>query len=357
MRSAGGCCAVSDTSLKRRRPTSYDVARLAGVSQSAVSRAFNPDATASAEMREKVRLAAATLGYRPNALARAVNRQSSKVVGLVLSTETARHFPDVTLALTRSLGDRGFATMLFTPSDRAEALSVVEHILNYRNDGVIAAGLMPDEAVRLLEAADVPVILYNRTSATPACSVSCDHFGSGAMIGRRLVELGHRHIAVIDGPEESSVARERAAGVVHGIGDAGWCRIIRKVGDYSYASGARAMRELGDVAVTAVVAISDTMALGAHDVAVGPLGLDVPRDLSIVGFDGIASAEWLHYRLTTVAQPVARMAHAAVELLEGRILGAGDMGCSRIISGEWLAGATLGPAPCRQRPTLGLSHG
>ena len=145
-----------------RRLTSADVARVAGVSASAVSRAFTPGASVAPAKREHILRAARELGYRPNVMARAVATRRSNVVGLILFNETNRHHPGVLLALSQAFSKIGVRVMLFLIEEVGETSAVIDHILSYQLDGVIAAAPISQEDLNHLTASQVPLLFYNR---------------------------------------------------------------------------------------------------------------------------------------------------------------------------------------------------
>lgn len=310
---------------RKSRARAVDVATAAGVSQSAVSRTFTPGASVSDEVRGRVLKAAKRLNYRPNAMARAVTTRRSNVLGIIEAIDTNLHYPEVLAELSRAIAKRGMRVMLFTLDRMTEIEDVVDHIWSYQVDGVVALVGLEDRHVRLLEEHGVPVALFNRRPGDYAVSaVTCDHRACGRMIAQRLLHAGHRRFGLIDGPEASSVARERLDGVREALAAAGPGRgeIASARGDYSYTSGHAAMATLLAGAggrPDAVVAANDMMALGALDHARHVARLDVPAALAVTGFDGIGPTRWDSFRLTTVRQPVMRMADATISVLCERI--------------------------------------
>lgn len=304
-----------------RRLTSEDVARAAGVSASAVSRAFTPGASVSDEKRARIVRAAKELGYRPNVMARAVATRRSNVVGLILFYETNRHHPEVLLALSRAFSALGLRIMLFLIEEDEEIGGVVEHILSYQLDGVIAAASVPSEHRAQLERAQVPLLFYNRSDEAQVPSVSCNHLASGEMIARHLLAAGHRAFALIHASADSLVGRERMHGVEQQIARDGAEVVAEFRGDFDYHHGVAAARSWAARDVrdfTAVIAANDVMAIGAKDALV-QLGRRVPEDVAVAGFDGIEAGRWLSYLIPSVVQPIEAMAQAAAEMMTRRI--------------------------------------
>ena len=212
----------SADSARRRRPTALDVALAAGVSQSAVSRSFTPGASVSPAVRARVLTAAKALGYRPNAMARAIMTRRSGLVAIVVAVDTNLQYPEALSELARALSRSGRRIMLFAIDAMREVDAVVDQIWSYQVDGVVALVGLTDAQVALLEDHDVPVVLYNRLPGRRVVSsVGCDHDGCGRLLAEHLLGLGHRRFAVVHGPLHSSVASERLGGVAAALAAAG----------------------------------------------------------------------------------------------------------------------------------------
>lgn len=301
--------------------TSVDVARLAGVSQSAVSRAFTPGASVSPRMRKRVEDAATRLGYQPNAHARSLTTGRSRIVGLVLSSLDNLLYPAVTEKLALRLQQDGYHLLMFV-SDQRDSDDLVREILQYRVDGIVlGATTLSSGLARRCAQARIPVVLFNRVMAASGVvsSVRSDNVGGAAEIARFLVAGGHRRIAYVAGREDSSTNLERERGFTEGLAALGHAVCARSVGDYAVEGARRATLALfgGDEGVRpdAVFVAGDLMALSVMDTLRHELGLRVPQDVSVVGFDGVPQAAWPSYRLTTFEQPVGDMVEAAVDLL------------------------------------------
>ncbi len=309
----------------RERTTSLDVARLAGVSQSAVSRVF-AGASASKATIAKVRRAAAELGYRPNSLARAMITGRSRIIGLVVAYLENQFYPVALELLSRSLQARGYHVLVFMAENATEGVpDVVQSLIDYQVDAIITASVgMTSELTNLCETAGIPVVMFNRSQDDPRLSaVTSDNREGGRAVARFLVAGGHRRIAHIGGWQGASTGRDRAGGFVEGLREAGLEPADFVDGMYSReiaAEAARATfgrRDRPD----AVFVGNDHMAFAVMDVLRFELGLAVPEDVSVVGYDDVPIAAWPAYSLTTVSQPVGRMVEATVDLLIARIEG------------------------------------
>lgn len=307
----------------RKRATSYDVAELAGVSQSAVSRVFQPGASASKEMRDRVMSAANKLGYRPNAIARGLITQRSNMVAVVISKQTNLYYPEVLVQLTQRFSERGIRVLLFTLEHERNIESTLEQMLQYQVDGVITAAMLSPEQLAIIEKADIPVIFYNRTLPERLVnSVRCDQEEGERWLVGELVGAGHRSFGIVEGPADSIVSIERKTGALNELAEKGITDITAVAGDYGAESGRACFAELvrrRGGPPDAVIAANDVMAIGCIDEAREAFDLNVPQDISIVGFDGVGPARYAAYDVTTVRQPVQRMTESAVSMLLERI--------------------------------------
>ena len=310
--------------------TSLHVARLAQVSQSAVSRTFTPGASVSELTRSKVNDAARQLGYRPNAIARSLITKRSRIIGVVMSQLDNQFYPVVLEKLSQRLRRDGYHVLLFI-NDRDESDGVLAEILQYQVDGIVMASTVLSSALaRDCADAGSPVVLFNRMSrqaaneAHPASAVTSDNEAGARMVAGHLVAGGHQRIAYLAGLEASSTNLDRERGFREELALLGTRIHSRAVGNYSFEGAQRAARELfanGQDRPDAVFVGSDHMAIAVMDVLRTELGLKVPDDVSVVGFDNVPQAAWGAYQLTTVEQPVDLMIEATATLLREQIDG------------------------------------
>ena len=325
-----------------RRGTSYDVALLAGVSQSAVSRCFREGGSVSPEMRRRIMVAAKQLGYRPNAIAQGLITRRSNMVAVVISNLTNLHYPEVLAELTTRLSARGIRVLLFTLAHESEIDAIIDHIWRYQVDGAIVAARLSRDQAAAFRDARIPLVLYNRQmEEAPVASVMCESGAGEALLVDGMIASGGRRFAIIAGPVDSTVGEDRVRAAIDRLTHAGIGPVPIDRGDFSYESGhAAATRLLADGPVDAIIAANDVMALGAMDAARIDFGLDVPGQLSVVGFDGVAPARWASYALTTVRQPVGRMTEAAISMLVERIEDPSIGPERRLFSGDLMRGAS-----------------
>lgn len=298
--------------------TSTDVAKLAKVSQSAVSRTFTPGASVSEKTRDKVMAAAAKLGYRPNALARAVISGRSRLIALLVAYLDNQFYPIVLEKFSRALQERGFQVLLFM-TEPGKQDEVVHQILEYQVQGIVmASATLSSNLARECADTGIPVVMLNRYVATsPASSVTSDNIEGGRLAADFLVRAGHQRIAYIAGAEDSSTNRDREAGFYKGLGEHGMTAWGRAVGGYSFEGAAEAARQLfsGKEKPDGVFVANDHMAFSVMDVLRYELKLKIPRDVSVIGYDDVPEASWKGYDLTTISQPPDRMIEEAVNIL------------------------------------------
>ena len=306
-----------------KKPTSIDVARLAGVSQSTVSRIFTPGAKVSAATRDKVLAAARALGYQPNAIARSLIMQRTNIIGIVMAQITSPFYPYVLEKFIQKLQILGRQVLLFSAAPNQDIDDILPLVLQYQVDGLIItsatlSSAMADACVQ----SGTPVVLFNRYILTAQTSaVCCDNVAGGRLVADFLLDTGHRRLAYLAGSENTSTNTDREKGFTAQLRERGQADWLRAQGAYTYQSGYDAALELLQRSdrPDAIFCANDIMAQGVLDAARFALGLLVPDDLSIVGFDDIPAAEWPAYNLTTVRQPVEQMIEATVALLLERL--------------------------------------
>lgn len=307
------------------RVTAADVARLAGVSQSAVSRVFTPGASASKKTAEKVRAAADVLGYRPDPLARAMSTGRTRIIGLVVGYLDNMFYPLVLERLSRALKAEGYRILVFM-TDRAgtDVDEVMRDLIDHRVDGIITASVgISDALTTRCAAAGIPVVMFNRGQDDPRLTeVTSDNIAGAARVAAFLMAGGHERIAHVAGWQGSSTGRDRAEGFGRALAAAGREPVAVIDGEYDQETAAAAARSLAG-RVDAIFVGNDHMAFAVMDALRHDMGLRVPEDVSVVGYDDVPMAAWPSYRLTTIRQPVDVMVARAVGALLRRIGGEG----------------------------------
>jgi len=334
-------------SSRSPRATSYDVAREAGVSQSAVSRTFKPGASVSDKTRQKVLKAAESLGYRPNAIARSLISRRSNMVAVLVSAQLGVYYPEALFQLTSQFSAAGQRVLLFTIETEADVDAALDQIWQYQSDGVISASFLAPHHHEWLRARGIPVIMFNRYfDDTPTTHIWCDSGDAATALVQRLHADGHSRVALLDGPEESMVARLRMDSVRSALRAHGLEEVASARGTFLYDSAASAVTSmLAHASPTAIIAANDMMAMGVMDALRDAHGLSVPRDISVTGFDGIGAARFSAYDLTTIRQPVRRMAEAAVALLLERVESPDTSDERRVLNSTLVIGSSTCLAP------------
>ncbi|WP_308917624.1 LacI family DNA-binding transcriptional regulator [Jannaschia sp. LMIT008] len=306
--------------MGNRRITAQDVARHAGVSQSAVSRAFTPGTSVSPRMAAKVRRAAEELGYRPNATARTLITGRSRIVGLVVYYLDNPFYPDVVERLSIALQAEGYHVLLFTASPTlGDVEPVLQRILDYQVDAIVMVSIsLGSTLARRCAALDIPVLLFNRDQpGADMLAVTTDNVAGGRLAARALLRGRPRRIAHLAGFEGASTQIDREAGFRAALSEAGHTLHSRAVGNYRYDVARDAARTLlaRSDRPDALFCGDDQMAFAALDVARHEFGLRVPRDLAVVGYDDVPQSAWPSFDLTSVRQPVETMVGRSINLL------------------------------------------
>jgi LacI family transcriptional regulator len=308
------------------RPTLRDVANAADVHPATASRALNPETRRLVNARtvERVLRAARSLGYRPNPHARTLKTARSATVGLVIPDLTNPLFPPIARGVEDVLGQAGYSAWIVnTDNDEAREATAVESLRDRSVDGFIfATAKLRHPIAEQLVATGTPVILVNRrTEHAGIPAVTPDDAGGVAEAMRHLVELGHRKIAHLAGPQALSTGVNRLRAFQHALQDHGLESAPERVAvceAFTEEAGAKAVNRLLDSGAefTAVLAGNDLLALGCYD-AFEKRGLVCPDDISVVGFNDSSFMEKLRPPLTTVHIPHYEIgAEAARMLLE-----------------------------------------
>lgn len=305
--------------MKRRSITSRDVAELAGVSQSAVSRTFSPNAKVSEKMRKKVMDAARELGYRPNTIARSLITRSSRTIAVVTYSLQNPFYSFMLERASRFFQGQGYhLLLLFAPSSGGfDAL--LDDIIKSQVEGVLMLAItISEQQAQVVADFNIPVVIINRTVNYSGISqVSSDNFQGGYWAGQHLASLGHERIAYLAGLPDSSTDEQRRAGFLEGLASAGTDCYATEVGNYRFDDACQSARRLFSTPLPpdALFAANDLMAIAAMEILRHDLEMKVPEDVSIIGFDDVPMASWPSHSLTTLQQPVDLMIMRATELL------------------------------------------
>ena len=321
-----------------RKATIRDVARVAGVSTATVSATLTGSAPVSEALAERVRAAVATVGYRPDAIARSLRRGETRMLGLLLADITNPFTTAVVHAVEAAAHARGYTLMLCnSDEDPAKERTYLDLLRAQRADGVMLmpVGFGRDYGQQVRRMLDAPAVLVDRTIP----GMQLDAVTVDGAIGTRqavaqMVRLGHRRIGILAGPAGVSAGDERLAGYRAALDEAGIAFDPALVRDGAFRQDPAHAATLdllrGPEPPTAMFAANNLMAIGMMR-AVAEMGLDCPRDLSVACFDDFDWAEAFQPRLTTVAQPTEAIGAAAVSLLLDRLGEAPPPGLRHII--------------------------
>lgn len=305
--------------MKKKAVTSRDVAELAGVSQSAVSRCFSPNASISDKTRAKVLEVARKLGYRPNSIARSLITRSSRTIAVVTSQLDNPFYSLVIDRASRLFQQKEYHLLLFLVEDDGESEGIMDEILQSQVDGILmlTASLTSSFAEECVER-NIPVVMINRIVDFEGVSqVSSDNYQGGYWVGSFLASSGHERIAFISGIPSSSTSEYRRKGFTDALAAVGEeCWAVEQ-GDYLFDRAKEATRRLFARAPypDAIFAANDHMAIAVIETLRAEFGLRVPEDISVVGFDDIPISAWSSFQLTTVRQPLEDMVSEAASLL------------------------------------------
>lgn len=318
------------THRRSEGPTIMEVARVAQVSRQTVSNALNAPERVRADTLERVLAVIDELGYQPNRMARSLRTQSTRQIGYRLDpdrSDTASVLQDRFLhALTTAAESAGYLLLLFSAGQTTDELTRYADMLRTGSvDGFVLSGIDPgDPRPSWLAQRQAPFVCFGTPdpdgSAADMLTVDVDNARGAEMVVDHLVARGHRNIAFLGWPPTSGPGETRKHG---------WQRAMRKHGLTanrcvraldSVSDSARAARQLLDEtpAPTAVVAASDTFAMGCY-AAARQRGLEIGRDLAVVGFDDSPTAAVVSPALTSVRQPLDKVGHTVMRLLIGRL--------------------------------------
>jgi len=311
---------VSKKLGSRRAPTESDVAKLAGVSQSAVSRAYTKGASIAQKTREKILQAAKELGYQPNLMARSLATNQSNIIALAISNLENPFYANVAQQLSSQLREIGKHILLFTSPSDDETDPMLERALSYQVDALIMTATMASPELALqCKKAGVPIVQINRGSKIAGVStVWGENHRAGEVAAEHLLKTKHKKFAFVAGSKTSSTSQMRQDGFIEHLAKSGIKNVPIEYGEYSFSGAANAARKLLSTKnrPDAIFCASDYMAFSVLDVAKREFNLNVPNEVSIIGVDDVPEASHLAYDLTTFSQPAGALAKAAIEIVE-----------------------------------------
>lgn len=330
--------------------TIVDVAARAGVSTATVSRVLSGSAMALPETRERVLEAARELAYRPSGVARALKRAETRTLGLLVTDIANPFFPQIVRAVEDEAHARGYGVLLCNAADDpAREIATLDLLVERRVDGiVVASGRATRRLGRRLAELPIPVVLVNADVRWPGVAVIGTTQRTGARLAaEHLLGLGHRRLAFVGAPAGHAAGGPRRAGVLDALRAAGLGADALEIvpGDGRVEGGAASVERLleGRARPTGIVAYNDLAAIGILR-GLRSVGLRVPADASVVGFDDIEPASWTEPPLTTIRQPTTEMGRWAVERIAGALRGAASD--DRVaLEPELIVRGSTGPPP------------
>lgn len=297
--------------------TIYQVSELAGVSLATVSRVMNNNARVSEATRNKVLDAMAQLGYRPNSIAQSLASNRSNSVGILVSELHGPFYGEMLSGIENECRAAGKHVIIAAGHSEAESeKDGIEFLISRNCDALILhVEAVSDDYLTKLAGGKLPIVLINRYIAKLADNcISLDNELGGYLATQQLLQQGHTQLAYIAGPMWKSDAKDRYAGHLRAMAEHGltFNPALLAEGDFRDSGGSACMQRLlaTKLPFTALICANDEMAAGAMEVA-REQGLQVPQDLSIVGFDNLILARYIYPKLTTIDYPIGEMGRMA----------------------------------------------
>jgi len=332
--------------------TLKDVAELAGVSRSAVSRTFTDGASVSEKTRRKVEKAAEKLGYTPNILAQGLATRRTKLIGLVSNNFHNPIFLEVFDQFTRKLQDSGLRPLLVNLSDETDPQNSVRMLRQYSVDGVVvASSTLPPEFSKAFKDAGVPVVnSFGRYSSAPQFHVvGIDNVECGKMAAEALLQRGYKRVAFLGGPEKATSTQDRYKGFREELANFPEISLTVSFADaYSFDAGRAQMQRLLSESAPAEAYFcgDDVLSIGVLS-AIRDAGLKVPEDIGLIGLNDMEMAGWQNINLTTIRQPVQQIINSSVELIVSMLDDPGRYPETRLFPCSVVERGTLRPVPIK----------
>ena len=306
----------------KKNATSQEVAKLAGVSQSAVSRCFTKGASISSRTKLRVIEAAKKLGYKPQSYSTSTsNLDEGGLVGVILPYITNRYYPEVLIELHEALRHSGYRVLLITTDDGEELDdNLIQPYLKEKLIAIVSATKPTDAFVENCLNKQIQLIAFNRNWKIPTLSsVTCDHRYGGEAAAEHFINNGHTKIGIIEGPTGSFVSTERCKGFKNYIKNSKKIKLFSEKGNFTYEGGFESTKKLLKNDITAVFCADDIMAFGCLDCIKQNTKLSIPKQIEIIGYDDISTANWHSYNLTTIRQPIRKMSKLITQIIDDNL--------------------------------------
>ena len=305
--------------MNRKRMTSKELAKLAGVSSASISRAFSPEAPMKSVTRDRILAMAREHGYQPNAIARSLNNQRSRLVAVVVNAIGNPCEAEEQQLLVHRLQARQLLPITLCCADHDDRLQLMRLASTYQVDYVVVFSDMVSmqDAVDIFHTTRPIIVSFEPLQSESVSSISIDGYAAATQIIDKIVGEGKQRFAYLSGTKSSWIDKLRRQWFAEALKKHGLGFVAEAFGDYGYDSGFKeAVPLLARAKADAIICGNDVMAIGARDAARRVLGKSTPGDVAIVGQDGIAMAGWDCHDLTTLSLDHVAFMDAVVELIE-----------------------------------------
>lgn len=328
----------SNGKTPRKPITARELARLIGVSQSAVSRAFSPGTSISPELRTRILKTAQELNYQPNAIASMLSTRRSNIVGIVISEMQNPFYPLLIEKLTGALQRVGLQSLLFNVTRGSNVEEQLVALRKYNVDAVviISATVLSGASMAWATEGRAAVLVNRVIPESNLTSVSCDNVAGARAIADHFHAIGRKRVAYIGGLPHTSTNLERQGNFITRVAELGMVLTgSLSAGEYTYEAGYRTIQRWKGVDNTdAIFFANDILAAGGFDALKDVVGLSVPDDVAVAGFDNIAMANWPRYQLTTFTQPVDAIVDKTVQLIQDGSAHPARPASTHVLNGE-----------------------
>ena len=324
---------------KRTRPiTARELARLMGVSQSAVSRAFTPGSSISPELRQRILRASHEMDYQPNAIASMLSTRRSNIAGIVVSELQNPFYPTLIEKLSRRLQQAGLQSLMFNITRGSNVDEQLVALRKYNVDAVvvISATVVSGPSLRWATEGRAAVLVNRSIPEGGITTVTCDNIGGARTIANHFHEIGRHKVAYIGGLPHTSTNLERQGAFIQRVAELGMVLThSMSAGEYSFEAGYHAALELiAKSRPEAIFFANDILAMGGMEALRDSAGLRIPEDIAVAGFDDISLGHWPRFSLTTYSQPVDQMVATTVDLITRQLANPDHPVSTTQLSGE-----------------------
>lgn len=303
----------------KKVPTSKDVALLAGVSQSTVSRAFSTHGNLAPETRKKVMDAAQMLNYQPNALASSLVKSNSDIIAVVKGYTSNWMFSDMLSELVYTLQQADKRVIYFEARENESVDELTMKVMRYPIQGLVLMYInLTSELTAYCKQRQIPVLQIHRHSiSSVANAVLPDNYRAAGMAAELFLKKGYQNFVYLSGETNSSTNMERQMGFTKTLQVNGGVKPLVLQGDYTYETASKVVREHAPKIKesTAILCANDLMAFAAIDVLKYEYDFKIGEEVAVIGFDNLKMCSWPSYELTSFEQPLAQMTKEGIDVL------------------------------------------